>query len=70
MPTHDIEMDLPSHKVVNTDVDVVVKSDGRMLGTVMISKGSIDWRPGRASSLYTMSWERFDALMRDHGRRV
>jgi hypothetical protein len=65
---HEIEASLPAHRVVNTDVTIIVKSDGIRLGELLISKGAIDWRltrKGRDSSTCRVSWERFDRVMRE-----
>jgi hypothetical protein len=67
MPRHEIEASLPAHRVVNTDVTVIVKSNGKRLGELLISRGSIDWRPRRkwTTSTCRLSWEQFDKLMQD-----
>lgn len=63
MPKHDIEVALPAHEVVNADLTVVVKSDGRRLGELRISKGTIDWRPSKHHSPVSMRWETFADVM-------
>lgn len=63
MPKHDIEVALPAHQVVNTDVSVVVRSDGRTLGELLISKGSLDWRPAHHQHSVRLRWETFARLM-------
>jgi hypothetical protein len=63
MAQHDIEANLPAHRVLNTDLSVVVKSDGRRLGELRISKGSIDWRPSKHQGIVKMRWERFADFM-------
>jgi hypothetical protein len=63
MAKHDIEVDLPAQRVVNTDLHVVVKSDGRKLGELLISKGTIDWRPAKHHKPVSMRWETFARLM-------
>jgi hypothetical protein len=64
MATHDIEIEIPPRLVLHKDVSFVIKSDGLKLGELRISKGSIDWRPGNKRKTVSLSWERFDALMR------
>lgn len=63
MPRHDIEAKLPAHRVVNTDLSVVIKSDGKTLGELRISKGTIDWRASKHQGAVTMRWETFARLM-------
>ena len=70
MATHEIDMTVPAQTVMNKDVEVRVRSDGAAYGTVQISKGSIDWVPANNKvHRYGMTWEKFDELMREHGRR-
>jgi hypothetical protein len=70
MATHEIDMTVPAQMVKNKDVEVRVRSDGAAYGTVQISKGSIDWVPANNKvHRYGMTWEKFDELMREHGRR-
>ena len=59
-----IDHELP---VGNVDVKIVVTRDGERLGVVKISRGSIDWKPGKAKRTFQLEWERFDRLMREFG---
>lgn len=63
MAKHDIEVGLPAHRVINTDVSIIVKSDGKQLGELLISKGTIDWRPSKRQKQVSMRWETFARLM-------
>ena len=53
--------------VGNVDVKIVVTRDGERLGVVKISRGSIDWKPGKAKRTWSLTWQQFDDLMREHG---
>jgi len=70
MPVHRVELALPSTDIENTDVTINVWSDEELLGELRISRGSIDWRPGRHHYIWSMEWERFDDIMRTSGRRI
>ena len=66
MPTHDVEMSIPTTKVVlHADVVFEVRSDGEKLGELRVSKGTLDWAPMSAKIPVRMSWEQFDRFMRD-----
>lgn len=68
MPTHDVTVSIPQKVVLSKDVEIEIKSDGSLLGTLMVSKGNIEWRPSKASvNKRRMSWEKFAALMEDEG---
>jgi hypothetical protein len=55
--------------VVNTDVEIEVRADGRRLGTLKISRGSIDWITSPKQIPRRLSWERFAELAEEYGRR-
>ena len=63
MPEHDIEITLPSKPLANVDMTLVIKSDGKKLGELHVSKGSADWRWTRKRTAKIISWERFAQLM-------
>jgi hypothetical protein len=67
MATHDIEIEIPPRLVLHKDVSFIIKSDGLKLGELRISKGTIDWRPGNKRKVVSLTWERFDTLMRRGG---
>ena len=47
-----------------------VRSDGELLGVLLVSQGRIAWRPrfGRHGQQLEVSWEDFDEFMRNDGR--
>ena len=64
MPTHEIHLLTPkSIEVVNKDIEVVVYEDDEKLGTLRISKGSLDWTPRSGKDARHMRWREFDNLM-------
>lgn len=56
-------------EIANTDLKVVVKKNGRVFGTLTLSKGSIDWRPKKkwvgGKNEVSLSWTKFDEKMRE-----
>ena len=66
MPAHDVEMSIPTTKVVlHADVVFEIRSDDEKLGELRVSKGSIDWYPSNARIPVKLIWEQFDRFMRD-----
>jgi len=59
-----IDHELP---VGNVDLKIIVEQDGERLGQLKVSRGSIDWKPGKAKRTWQLEWERFDQLMREFG---
>ena len=55
--------------VRHTDIIVRVEKDGGKLGTLLISKGSVEWRPkGTSVNRRVFGWGKFAAIMEEHGR--
>ena len=51
--------------VLHNDITFDIYSGGDKLGSVRISKGSIDWAPARRRSFKRISWERFATTMNE-----
>lgn len=66
MPSHDISISIPAKPIKNVDVTIVIKSGSRKLGTLRVSKGSLDWVPGGASKAHRISWEDAAKLLVKH----
>jgi len=66
MPIHDVEMSIPTTKVVlHADVVFAVRSDQQKFGELRISKGGIDWYPANAQIPTRLTWEQFSRVMSD-----
>ncbi|MGZ4676598.1 MAG: hypothetical protein ACXVJ7_18880 [Acidimicrobiia bacterium] len=64
MPRHDVEMSIPTTKMVlHADVVFEVRSDGEKIGELRVSQGTIDWYPRSAHHGVSLTWEQFDQLM-------
>ncbi len=70
MPKHEIDVKVPQEIWVgNTDLEIAVKADRKLLGRLHISRGTIDWIPAKERSRYRLRWERFAELMVENGVR-
>lgn len=72
---HEIHLETNVNQVVNRDVTITVKTGPRdrlrKLGTLLISKGNIEWLPaGNSANKYRMHWADLGALLEANGRRV
>lgn len=67
MSTHDIFITIPEKVVLNKDVEFDVYSDKIKLGTLRISKGSVEWAPANFAKGFHLVWEQFDKIMREYG---
>jgi len=66
---HKVTIDINDKFVLSKDVKVEVKNDEGKLGTLLISKGNIEWLPaGHHVNKYRLSWTKFAELMQAHGK--
>ena len=63
---HEVTFKIPSRRLDRADVIFEVTSDEAMLGTLMISKGTLVWFPSNTTKGYRIDWDHFDRLMKDH----
>jgi|GEM_PF-1186104 len=64
MAQHTIDFDIPAQTLGNVDITCRAYSDGVLIGTLRISKGTVDWNPARKSvNVKRFSWERFAELL-------
>jgi hypothetical protein len=68
---HEVTMDIATKFVLHKDVVVEIKSDGKKLGSFLISKGNIEWVPaGNFANKKRLSWAKFADLMVSAGKDV
>lgn len=63
MAKHKVIMRQPNEMVMNNDIEFVVRENGRKLGELHVSKGSIEWLPNNGRFKRRMSWSKFAELM-------
>ncbi len=72
---HEVSAKLHTKVVAHKDLEIEVKTiDGgkpSKLGTLLISKGNIEWLPkGNSVNKKRLSWVQFSALVEEHGKTV
>lgn len=70
MAKHDVTVDMPPRPLKREDVSFQVRQDGKLLGTLKVSNGSIVWFSRGASYGCKMGWAKLDATMHEHATRV
>jgi hypothetical protein len=69
--SHDVRVKLNTTVVRNKDLSVVVKTGTGKLGTLLISKGNLEWLPkGNSVNKRRLTWAQFARLMSDTGKRT
>ena len=67
---HTVSFSVPKRALGREDIEFVVQKDGVRFGTLLVSKGAIEWRPTNKVYRRRVNWDRFDQIMRDKGRQV
>lgn len=72
MPQHEVELKIAhAVQVGNVDLEIPVKRDGKPLGRLKISRGSVDWIPSpKAKAGYRLNWTDFADLMETRGNPI
>jgi hypothetical protein len=66
MAKHEVGLEIDQLTFLGkVDIRIHVRSDGEYLGSLHISKGSLDWVAGRSTKYgrYRVGWERFAEMM-------
>lgn len=68
---NEVSLEINSKFVLHKDVEVEIKTDGRKLGTMLVSKGNLEWLPsGNHVNKRRVTWARFAELMETEGKEV
>ena len=66
MPQHKVKLiKTPEVEIGKADVEFTVGSEDAKLGTLLVSKGGIEWRPFKKQKRH-ISREKFDEIIRKH----
>jgi len=66
---HEVRVKINTAVVANKDLEVEVKTDGGKLGTLLISKGNVEWLPkGNYINKRRLSWAKFAEFMEEYGK--
>lgn len=68
---HEVRVRINTTVVAHKDLEVVVREGDGKLGTLLISKGNIEWLPkGNYVNKRRLSWARFGDFMEEFGKHV
>ena len=66
---HEVRVKIDTAVVAHKDFEVVVRTGDGKLGTLLISKGNIEWLPkGNSVNKRRLSWAKFAEFMEKHGK--
>jgi hypothetical protein len=66
---HAVEFAIPRRDLGKADVEFTVKCNGKKLGELQVSKGSVVWFPQYKGLGYKVSWTEFNDVMKKYGKR-
>jgi hypothetical protein len=68
---HEVRVKINTAVVANKDFEVEVRTNEGKLGTLLISKGNVEWLPtGNYINKRRLSWAKFAEFMEDYGKPV
>ncbi len=68
---HEVRARIDTKVVAHKDLEITVKSDGEKIGTLLISKGNVEWLPkGNSVNKKRLSWWKFAQLIEENGKTV
>jgi hypothetical protein len=67
--SHEVRVRIDTAVVAHKDLEIVVKSSEGKIGTLLVSKGNIEWLPkGNSVNKHRLSWSQFATFMEDQGK--
>lgn len=64
---HEVRVKIDTAVVAHKDLEIVVKSDQGKIGTLLISKGNIEWlAKGNSVNKRRLPWAKFAKFMEEH----
>ena len=66
---HRVDVTFHKKNIEKKDLEVRIQSDKGKIGTLLISKGNIEWLPkGNFKNKLAMRWEEFAEMMKQEGK--
>jgi hypothetical protein len=66
---HEVRVKMNTAVVAHKDFEVIVKSQEGKLGTLLISRGNVEWLPkGNYVNKRRLSWAKFADFMEKYGK--
>jgi hypothetical protein len=66
---HQVRVRIDTAMVAHKDLEIIIKTSAGKLGTLLVSKGNIEWLPrGNSVNKRRLSWEQFAEVMESEGK--
>jgi len=67
--SHEVRVKIDTAAVAYKDFEVFVKNNAGKLGTLLISRGNVEWLPkGNSVNKRRLSWAKFGGIMEQYGK--
>jgi hypothetical protein len=66
MAEHNVSFALPEFDMKRVDAHFIIKKDSVKLGEIRISKGGLDYYPGKKQYGVKLTWTQLDSLIRKY----
>lgn len=67
---HEVEFTVPTRPLGRADLEFAVNKNGKLLGTLTVSNGSLVWFPRSTTNGHKIGWAKFDRLMKEQTTRI
>ncbi len=67
---HGVKFHVPARPLGRADIEFVVRTNGKILGTLTVSNGSLVWFPKSTTRGHKIGWAKFDRLMKEETTRT
>ncbi len=68
---HEVRIRIDTAIARHKDFEIIVKGTDGKIGTILVSKGNIEWRPsGYTVNKFRLTWTKFAELMEKNGKSV
>lgn len=65
MADHDVNFTVPERELKRAPIEFKIKRNKKLLGTLSVSEGGLEWFPPKKQSGYKVGWKRFDEIARE-----
>jgi hypothetical protein len=66
---HKVTFTIPERDLGKSDVEFSVSDGGTKIGTLKVSKGTVDWVPRDHTKAYYLGWKDFEKMMMENGNK-
>jgi hypothetical protein len=66
MAKHNVYINLPRRELGKVDAQFDIYQDDEKLGTITISKGSLEWYPKNSKKPYKIGWSNFAKMIKEY----